>query len=226
MLKLLTRTLNIGGFLIVLYASYLLILLSIPYLQFERNIDFLSTKQLIYHIKIWRFSFYTHVFSSPLVILSGLLQFNKTILRRSPKVHRTIGKVYVFTVLAISGPSAFVMALYANGGRITQTSFVILTSLWILFTYLAFVRIKSKKIEAHINWMIRSYALTLSAVTLRTYAYLFDIFRIDLSPKEMYCILAYASWIPNLLIAEVIIKLRRKKPYLDSETNSPSISED
>ena len=226
MLKIFSKALNIGGFLTVLYASYLLILLSIPYLQFERNIDFLLTKQLIYHIKVWRFSFYAHVFSSPFVILSGLLQFNKTILRRFPMVHRNIGKIYVFAVLVISGPSAFVMGLYANGGRITQTSFVILAVLWSIFTYLAFVRIKSKRIEAHINWMIRSYALTLSAVTLRTYAYFFDVFHVDLSPKEMYCLLAYASWIPNLLIAELIIKLRKNNSYLDSETNSSPASTD
>ncbi len=54
--------------------------------------------------------------------------------------------------------------------------------------------------------MIRSYALTLSAVTLRFYAYLFDYFNLDISPRETYTIIAYMSWIPNLVFAEFLIR--------------------
>lgn len=225
MLKIFSKTLNFGGTLIVLYSSYLLILLSLPYISMEKDVDFLLTKQLIYHVKIWRFSFYTHVFSSPFIILSGLLQFNKTLLNRFPLFHRSLGKVYVFGVLGVSGPTALIMSMYANGGRITQTSFVVLTLLWLLFTYLAYLRIRTKRIDSHINWMIRSYALTLSAVTLRTLAYLFDIWYVDLPPKVMYCILAYSSWIPNLILAEVIIKFRTKNQF-KSTVSSSTISED
>ena len=202
---------NASLFVIVLYASYLLILLSLPYIHFEKNVDFLLTKQLIYHKKIWLYSFYIHVFSSPIVILSGLFQFNKSILRNRPKVHRTIGKIYVFTVIIISGPSALVMALYANGGRITQTSFTILSILWIFFTYLAYRRIRVKNISAHVKWMMRSYALTLSAVSLRFFAYLFDLLNANLGPRETYIILAYSSWMVNLIIVEVIIYYRVTK---------------
>lgn len=202
---------NAGLFIIVLYASYLLILLSLPYIHFEKNVDFLLTKQLIYHKKIWLYSFYIHVFTSPIVILFGLFQFNKWFLRNRPKVHRALGKIYVFTVIIISGPSALVMALYANGGRITQTSFTILSILWILFTYLAFKKIRVKNISSHVKWMMRSYALTLSAVSLRFFAYLFDLFNVNLGPRETYIILAYSSWILNLLVVEVIIYCRVTK---------------
>lgn len=56
--------------------------------------------------------------------------------------------------------------------------------------------------------MIRSYALTLSAVTLRFYAYLFDVFNVAIGPRETYIILAYLGWIPNLLFAEIMIRLK------------------
>lgn len=98
-----------------------------------------------------------------------------------------------------------IMSFYANGGRIAQTSFVILTTLWILFTFLAFLSIRKGKIERHVKWMIRSYALTLSAVTLRFYAYAFDAMGLTLGPRETYWLLAYLSWIPNLIIAQVLI---------------------
>lgn len=196
---------SFGVFLIILYASYLLILLSLPYIHFKPGVEFLETKQLIYHIKVWRASFYIHVFSSPFIILSGLFQFNRWILRKKKGLHRKLGYIYIIGVLLITGPAAFVMSLYANGGRITQTSFVILSILWILTTYLAYHSIKKGNSEQHVKWMIRSYALTLSAVTLRFYAYLMGVFKINLGPEESYTILAYISWIPNLLIAEVLI---------------------
>lgn len=199
------RFISILVFLVILYASYLLILLSLPYIYFKPGVEFLKTKQLIYHIDIWRYSFYIHVFSSPLIILSGLLQFNRYLIHQKKKVHRILGYVYIIVLLVISGPAAVVMAFYANGGYVSQVSFVVLSILWILFTLMAFYFIKQGKTEAHVKWMIRSYALTLSAVTLRFYAYIFDIFGLTLGPKETYWLLAYLSWIPNLLVAEILI---------------------
>lgn len=200
-------TTNLLVFIAIAYASYLLILLSLPYIHFERNVDFLKTKQLIYHLKYWRVSFYIHVFTSPVVIISGLFQFNRWILKNHSRIHRISGYAYILTVIFITGPAAFIMSLWANGGRIAQLSFVLLSILWILFTYLAYHHLKKGSIDRHAKWMLRSYALTLSAVTLRFYAYLFDVFNLDLGPKETYILLAYIAWIPNLLMAEILIKL-------------------
>lgn len=206
--SILQNSLNLGAFLAIAYASYLLTLLSLPFTSFERDIDFLETKQLIYHIKIWRASFYIHVFTSPLVIISGLLQFNRWIIKNKPKVHRFAGYIYIVVVLFISGPSAFVMSLYANGDRTTQTSFVILSSLWILFTYLSYRKIRKGDVLNHVKWNLRSYALTLSAVSLRFFAYLFDVFNVHIGPIETYLILAYSSWTINLALAELLILLK------------------
>ena len=200
-------TTNLLVFIAIAYASYLLILLSLPYIHFERNVDFLKTKQLIYHLKYWRVSFYIHVFTSPVVIISGLFQFNRWILKNHARIHRISGYAYILTVIFITGPAAFIMSLWANGGRIAQLSFVLLSILWILYTFLAYQHVKKGSIDRHAKWMLRSYALTLSAVTLRFYAYLFDVFNLDLGPKETYILLAYIAWIPNLLIAEILIKL-------------------
>ena len=195
-----------AAFLIILYASYLLILLSLPYIHFERNVEFLGTKQLVYHIDWWRISFYIHVFSSPVVILTGLFQFNRWVIQRARRLHRILGYFYIITVVMVSGPSALLMSLHANGGRIAQASFVILSVLWIGFTFLAYRSARKGKFPNHAHWITRSYALTLSAVTLRFYAYLFDVFNLDLGPKETYILLAYLSWVPNLVLSEILIR--------------------
>lgn len=190
----------------ILYANYLLIQLSLPYIGFEPSIEFLRTKELIYHLDWWRISFYIHVFSSPIVILSGLVQFSRTVLRKHKIVHRRLGMIYLIFVVFISGPSGFLIGLYANGGYVVQISFVALSSLWILFTVMAYLKVRKKKYASHSQWMLRSYALTLSAVTLRLYAFLFDVFNLPFDPTETYIIVSYLSWIPNLLFAEICIR--------------------
>jgi hypothetical protein len=203
--SILIQFINSAAFLAILYGSYLLILLSLPYIHFKPNVEFLGTKQLIYHIDLWRISFYVHVFSSPIVILSGLLQFSRWILKNYPKFHKAMGYMYVVTILLISGPAALVMSFYANGGRVSQTSFVLLSFFWLFTTLMAFIKIKKGGVLSHTKWTIRSYSLTLSAVTLRFYAYLFDVFEVKMGPKETYILLAYLSWIPNLIIAQLFI---------------------
>ncbi|MGV3630011.1 MAG: DUF2306 domain-containing protein [Bacteroidota bacterium] len=193
-------------FALVAYASYLLVLLSLPYLAMKPDIDFLLTKQFVYHIDIWRWSFYVHVFSSAFVIISGLLQFNRWTIRSYPKIHKVSGYVYVSCLLLISGPGALIMSLYANGGFWPQLSFTLLSVLWIGFTLYALILVYKKRYVDHGNWLLRSYALTLSAVTLRFYLMIFDFLDVPLGPIESYTIVAYASWIPNLIFAEILIR--------------------
>jgi hypothetical protein len=61
--------------------------------------------------------------------------------------------------------------------------------------------------------MIRSYALTFSAITLRTWKLILsNIFAIDLA--GLYVIDAWLGFVPNLVIAEIIIRKNndRKRP--------------
>jgi hypothetical protein len=190
---------------LILYGSYLLILLTLPYFAFERNTDFLSSKQLIYHLDWWRISFYVHVFTSPVIILAGLCQFSRTLLHRYAGIHRTLGKIYIATVLFLSGPAALIMALYANGNTATKVGFTLLSCLWLLFTGIGYRKARQRDFNTHGNFLLRSYALTVSAITLRFYAYLIGEWELAIEPVTAYMILSWISWIPNLVIAEVLI---------------------
>ena len=213
------RIIHFIAFVGLLYASYLLLLLSLPYIHFQPNIEFLQTKQLIYHISVWRWSFYIHVFTSPVVILSGILQFIPAVIRKFPRGHRISGYIYVIVTICITGPAAFIMSLYANGSYPAQFSFTLLSILWVVLTFFAVHYARKGRFDQHTKWALRSFALTLSAVTLRVYAYLFDVLNIDLGPKETYIILSYISWIPNLIIAEIAIRSGYTKRLLRSATS-------
>ncbi|HXB42244.1 MAG TPA: DUF2306 domain-containing protein [Bacteroidia bacterium] len=198
---------------VILFFSGLMIFITLPYLSFKLNVDFLITKQSIIHLKHWRYAFYLHILSSVFVLLAGAVQFSEYFLCNHKKVHRFIGKMYVFIILFISGPGALVMSFYANGTTVAKTSFVLLSVLWFLFTTLAFYFAVKRNFIAHRKFMIRSYALTLSAITLRLYALMLPHF-IHMEGRNEYALIAWASWTINLLIAELIIFSKRKKEII------------
>jgi hypothetical protein len=190
--------------LFLLITSSLLFNISYLYIGFDKHVDFLQTKQFIYEINSWRFSFYIHVFTGILIYISGGLQFLISHQKR-PNLHRFLGYLYVGFIF-ITFPAVLIMSFRANGGYVAQIGFVIQSLLWLLCTWFGLRAILKNKPTTHKRFMIRSYALTLGAFTLRFLAFLIGMMRVDLHPNVKYTFIAWGSWIINLLIAEWIIK--------------------
>jgi hypothetical protein len=119
-----------------------------------------------------------------------------------------MGYIYVTDVLLITGPAGLLMGFYANGGISSRIAFVSLALLWIFFTTRALIKAKQKDFKAHRRYMIRSYALTLSAITLRAWKYTITN-SFELPPMDVYRSVAWLGWVPNLLLAEFIIRYPR-----------------
>lgn len=187
------------------FFTVLMVKLTIPYFSFDDHKAFLRIKQWIIHNQFWKTSFYVHVISSCLCLLAGFTQFSARILKNYPAFHRSMGLLYVSVILLFSGPSGFIMSIYANGGLVSQTAFIALSSLWMIFTYLGFAKAKKGDIAGHRKFMIRSYALTLSAITLRIWKLLI-VLSFRPQPMDTYMIVAWLGWVPNLLFAEWYIR--------------------
>jgi hypothetical protein len=71
----------------------------------------------------------------------------------------------------------------------------------------AYLHIRNRNIAAHRDWMIRSYALTLAAVTLRIYLPASQIAGIDF--MLAYPAIAWLCWVPNLAVAEWLVRSKR-----------------
>jgi hypothetical protein len=184
--------------------------ITIPYLSFNTHVDFLKTKQAIIHIRWWRLAFYAHIVSSVFVLFLGIFQFLPGVLTRFPRWHRNAGKLYVVLVLCVSGPGGLILGFYATGGWPARISFILLSIVWMGCTGFAYRLIRLKRFVVHAEYMLRSYALTLSAITLRTYAFILPSV-ILLRPRTEYILIAWLSWIPNLVVAECIIRWKRSK---------------
>jgi uncharacterized membrane protein len=198
---------------LMLFFVYLMARITMPYYSFRYDVNFLLTKQAVIHLSIWRQAFYIHITTSIMVLFTGIFQFVRPLIKKRPGLHRTLGKIYVGLILFFSAPSGFVMALYANGGIWAKTSFTIISILWWTFTFLAYKNAREKNFKAHLANMYRSYALTLTAITLRTYVLILPHF-IHLHSSQMYSLVAWLSWVPNLIVVELLIRNWKKKGSL------------
>ncbi|MBX2873573.1 MAG: DUF2306 domain-containing protein [Saprospiraceae bacterium] len=206
--------------ILVLFSFYLMLIIILPYSGGAWNIDFLLTKQHIIHLRHYRWAFYLHIFTSLYVLLVGVIQFSAGFLRKWPRIHRRLGQAYVFIILCISGPAALVMSFYSNGDWNARLSFILLSIVWWWFTWRAYQTARRRDFESHGAFMTRSYALTLSAITLRLLQYGISSWWY-LDPDLQYSIVAWASWGLNLAFAEYLIwrkkGLPRQQNFVESE---------
>jgi len=199
-----------------LYARYVLLLLlafffvlmaqiTLQYIPVRMDAAFLQIKQDYIHITPWRIAFFVHVFSSMFVLAAGFTQFSPLIMRRYKPLHRAMGKCYGTLILFVTGPASFIMALLANGGIPSRVAFTCLSLLWMYTTARGWQTARARQFVQPRQWMFRSYALTLSAITLRGWKWLL-IALFHLRPLNAYMIVAWLGFVPNLLIAEWIIR--------------------
>lgn len=186
------------------YFSFLLLLITLQYIPYNTDVAFLRIKQDEIALDYYKIAFFTHVYTSIFLMLIGFFQFSKTIKSKYINWHRWSGRLYAVIILFFSGPSGLIMSYHANGGIFSQVSFVILSVLWISFTFLSVYFILKKDVKNHQKFAIRSFALTLSAISLRLFKYII-VFLFQPLPMDVYRIVAWLGWAFNLLVAEIFI---------------------
>lgn len=139
----------------------------------------------------------------------GPWQLNSRLRALSLVRHRWMGRGYGIAVLT-GGLGALVLAPISDGGFVTHVGFGFLAVLWLATTLQGYRRIRAGDQVGHREWMIRSYALTLAAVTLRVYLPLSQVAGIPFA--EAYQAVAWVCWVPNLLVAEWLVLRRRTAP--------------
>lgn len=201
--------------------SILMLSKIVPYLSLEKGIHFLTTKSAATNNSLWfRLGFYVHITSSWGVLVAGLLQLIPAVFRRNPATHRWLGKLYVATILALAAPSGLVLALFANGGLAAKVGFVMQCIVWWLATWQAYRAVRRQQWLPHAEWMLRSYAITLAAMSLRLESYgLYYFF--GTKPIETYLTVTWLSWTGNLVLLEVLIQLGLARWYVRQFTPKP-----
>jgi uncharacterized membrane protein len=187
-----------------LFFCWLMLGITLQYIPISTDAAFLRIKQDYVPMLHYRVAFFVHVFTAIAVLPAGFTQFSKYIRKHYRNIHRGAGYVYAAVVLLLAGPSGFIIGIYANGGIASQIAFTLLAVLWMFFTYKAIATIRRRKTSEHRRWMMRSFALALSAITLRAWKYaIVAVF--EPRPMDAYQIVAWLGWVLNLAVAEWII---------------------
>jgi uncharacterized membrane protein len=151
---------------------------------------------------------YTHIFASAVALMLGPFQFSTALRRRFTRLHRWSGRAYLGIGVLFGGLCALYMSAHAFGGAVAKLGFAGLAVCWLYTGLQAFLAIRRSSVDEHRKWMVRNFSLTFAAVTLRIYIPASVMAGI---PFEVaYPVIAWVSWVPNLLVAELAFNARRK----------------
>ena len=149
-----------------------------------------------------RLGIYAHVFASAVALALGPFQFLTKLRTSRPALHRLSGRIYLGLGVLIGGSAGLFVAFNAFGGSIARAGFVCLAVGWLFSGLKAYQAIRSRDVTCHRRWMVRNFALTLAAVTLRLW--LPGMVISGVSMDVAYPIVAWLCWLPNVIIAEFL----------------------
>jgi uncharacterized membrane protein len=144
-----------------------------------------------------------HITGGSVALLLGPWQFSTKLRERALTLHRWLGRIYLAAV-ALGSLAGFTLAFFSEEGPPTHFGFGALAVLWFATGRIAYRRILRGNIESHRQWMVRNYALTLAAVTLRNELPLMLVARLQFSHAYMF--VSWLCWVPNLFVAEWLLR--------------------
>jgi hypothetical protein len=150
---------------------------------------------------------YAHVFAAAVALAIGPAQFSARLRLHRPRLHRWLGRVYLGVGVGIGGTAGLVMATHASGGPWARLGFGMLAVAWLTSGLRAYLAARARSFVVHRRWMVRNFALTLAAVTLRIYVP--SSLAAGLAFESAYPVIAWLCWVPNLLVAEMLFNRRQ-----------------
>jgi uncharacterized membrane protein len=159
-----------------------------------------------------RFGIYTHVFASAIALALGPLQFSSRLRRNHASVHHWMGRFYLGAGVLIGGLAGLYMAFHAFGGVIARLGFACLALAWLYSGLRAYLAIRAGDVAVHRAWMVRNFALSFAAVTLRLYMPAAVVTGVGF--ETAYPFIAWLCWVPNVIAAELLFNRTNRPPTL------------
>ncbi|MFF2450145.1 DUF2306 domain-containing protein [Neobacillus sp. NPDC058068] len=171
-----------------------------------------------FSLTTWKWFFYPHILLGTISLAIGPFQLTKKS-QRNPKLHKMLGKIYAVAIF-INILMVPYLSLSATGGIGTTIAFLVLNVLWLWTMSIGVLRATQRKITAHKEWILRSYAITWVFVTFRIFAIPFSLF---LDSSLAFPIAVYLGIVMNLLFVEWRKPKNKKLPQGEkSERQIPS----
>lgn len=192
---------------VTIWFSALILVNTTVYLRRFPEPVFLIEKGGLADWPLWRTAFQFHVFGACICLATGPLLMIPRLLR-VPRLHAIMGYAYFNVVLWIAAPAGLLLAPFAKGGFPSALGFLVTGLAWWLCTWLGYRAIRQRDIASHIRWVVRSYALALSAVAFRIIQYALDV--VGLHHSTTYILSVWLSLAVSVWISESCIATSRK----------------
>jgi uncharacterized membrane protein YozB (DUF420 family) len=197
------------AWLLFIVATVFGLVLTFPYLSLNiQNSRIEVPDNLRYAVLV------AHIFTAAVALLLGPLQFMSAV-RAHRRVHRTIGRIYLFAGVLPSAVATVPVALW-SGHLLTQIGLTAAAVLWLVTGVLAYRAARRRDFLAHRAWMMRNYALTFLAVTSRILIPLLLLVQIPFGGVDagsigerapsMIPIGQTLGWIINLIVVEILLR--------------------
>ncbi len=121
--------------------------------------------------------------------------------------HRWAGRGYALAII-VGGVAGLILATKAQGGVAGRLGFGTLAVVWLSTLVMAVGHAWRGEIAVHRRWMVRNFALTLAAVTLRFYVPGSMIMGIPF--ERAYVFIAWLCWVPNLVVVEWMVRRNQR----------------
>lgn len=172
-----------------------------------------------------------HIAGSVIALAVGPWQFSAAVHRR-PRLHRVLGRVYLFGGVLPGSLAGIVVAVLSTAGPTAWVGFAMLDLLWFTTAALGWRAARAHRYRDHAAWMTRNYALTFAGVTLRLWL---AVLILALQPLRnsyfhgdtdaliaaAYLVTPWLSWVPNLIIGEgLVARLRNRNQQPSAPTTA------
>ena len=139
------------------------------------------------------------LFLGPLLLWSGLARWR-------PRVHRWAGRAYMVSGALGAGAGAVLSLIAASPPRSLYVATFTLAVAWFVAAGMAWRAIRNRRIDAHREWVIRSYVLTLTFVICRI---AMKVPAFTAGGGEALTAIVWVAWIVPLLATEVALQWQR-----------------
>lgn len=146
--------------------------------------------------------FYPHSIFSGIALLIGWLLFSKKLINKHFRLYLIAAKIYIVATILSAMGIIYIGYFISGGSIVVTTGFISLGLIWFYSSLRAYRYTIEKNLLAQHRMMFYSYAACLSVITLRLWLMLLGSVIIEINLMMM--IVAWLSWIPNLIVAFII----------------------
>jgi uncharacterized membrane protein len=210
----------------VFFAVFGLLTLFVFYLYETPFLD--SHSPVWQHVEPVKWMLLPHGLAGALALLLAPFQFSAKLRRRSIRLHRVLGRLYVAGV-AVSAPLAIPVAIILGPPSLMMAA-VIQSCGWLVTTAVALYCVRRGDIRQHQEWMIRSYPFAMVFVLARAVLAVPAVRALGEVGfvSVVWSLVAAACFVPSLVISWRALFSRGAAPVgrsaLRSRTAAPALN--